>query len=128
MSTEDATQRAVKPDSMIFYDNYQAALAAGTYRFVLQQTVHLDAGDTHHYYRDQQFEVIGPRYVIECSEIQAHFPPPGGVGDYRNILPHVVLRTRNLPWERQLWSGPDREPWLALLVFSEDDFSNGKAE
>jgi hypothetical protein len=37
---------------VIFYDNYKAALAAGTYRFVLQQTMRLDGGDTHHYYRD----------------------------------------------------------------------------
>ena len=115
-------------DSMIFYDNYKTPLAAGTYRFILQQTVTLDGGDTHHYYRDQQFEVVAPRYVIEGSEIQAHFPPPGGVADYQNVLPHVVLRTRNLPWERQLWPGPQQEPWVALLVLSAADLLNGNAE
>jgi hypothetical protein len=113
---------------MIFYDNYKTPLGFGAYRFVLQQTVSLDGGDTHHYYRDQRFEVFSPRYVIEGSEIQAHFPPPGGVADYQNILPHIVLRTRHLPWERQLWQGPEQEPWLALLVLSASDSSNGKSE
>jgi hypothetical protein len=117
--------------SMIFYDHYKAPLAAGAYRFVLQQTVSLDGGDTHHYYRDQRFEVVAPRYVIEGSEIQARFPPPGGVADYRSILPHIVLRTRNLPWERSLWPGKDGQeqaPWLVLLVLSASDLTNGKAE
>jgi hypothetical protein len=113
---------------MIFYDNYKTPVASGAYRFVLQQTVSLDGGDTHHYYRDQRFEVVAPRYVIEGSEIQAHFPPPGGMADYQSILPHVVLRTRNLPWERPLWPGPEQEPWLALLVFSASDLLIGKAE
>jgi hypothetical protein len=102
MSSEGANQPAPIPGSMIFYDNYKTPVASGAYRFVLQQTVSLDGGDTHHYYRDQRFEVVAPRYVIEGSEIQAHFPPPGGVADYQSILPHVVLRTRNLPWERPL--------------------------
>lgn len=113
---------------MDFYDNYQAPLPAGSYRLVLQQTVSLEGGEQHHYYRDQPFEVIAPRYTVEGSEIQAYFPPPGGVADYLNVLPHLVLRTRNLPWERTVWKGEGREPWLALLVLSEQDIIEGRAE
>jgi len=114
--------------SMDFYDNYQAPLTAGSYRLVLQQTVTLEGGEEYHYYRDQTFEVLAPRYTVEGSEIQAYFPPPGGVADYRNVLPHLVLRTRNLPWERTVWTGEGREPWLALLVLSEKDIVEGRAE
>ncbi len=112
---------------MIFYDNYETPLEAGSYRFVLQQTVSVGNEEARHYYRDQTFEVTAPRYSIEGSEIQAYFPPPGGIADYQNILPHLVLRTRNLPWERKVWSGEGREPWLALLVLSEQDILDGRA-
>jgi hypothetical protein len=108
-----------------FYDNYEAPLPAGNYRFVLQQTVKLDGDQPRHYYRDQNFEVLAPRYSIDANEIQAYFPPNGGVADYTNTLPHLVLGSRNLPWERR--PGEVGEPWLALLVISEQEVADGKA-
>ena len=125
MATEHQEDSAF--NRMTFYDNYETPLEAGSYRFVLQQTVSVGSEEKRHYYRDQTFEVMAPRYSIEGSEIQAYFPPPGGVADYQNILPHLVLRTRNLPWERKVWSGEGREPWLALLVLSEQDILDGQA-
>ena len=110
---------------MIFYDNYEAPLTAGSYRFVLQQTVNLEGDEARHYYHDQRFEVLAPRYSIESDEIQAYFPPEGGVADYQNVLPHLVLRSRNLPWERTL--SPQKEPWLALLMLSEQEIVEGQA-
>ncbi len=112
------------PD-IIFYDNYEAPLPAGNYRFVLQQTVNLEGDAARHYYRDQNFEVLAPRYAIDADEIQAYFPPNGGVADYASTLPHLVLGTRNLPWERR--PGNAGEPWLALLVISEQEIASGKA-
>jgi hypothetical protein len=123
-----ATQQQANPsaDLMTFYDNYSMALTAGSYRLVLQQTVEVEGEAPLHYYHDQPFEVLAPRYVIEGSEIQAYFPPPGGVADYQNNLPHLVLRTRGLPWERRVWPGQGQEPWLALLALSEQDILDGK--
>lgn len=108
-----------------FYDNYEAPLPAGSYRIVLQQTVSLEGDPARHYYRDQKFAILAPRYAIEADEIQARFPPSGGTADYRNTLPHLVLGSRNLPWERR--PGAAGEPWLALLVVSEQDMLDGKA-
>ena len=108
-----------------FYDNYEAPLPAGNYRFVLQQTVNVEGDAPRHYYRDQNFEVLAPRYAIDANDIQAYFPPNGGVADYRNTLPHLVLGSRNLPWERR--PGKKGEPWLALLVISEEDSAGGQA-
>jgi hypothetical protein len=113
-------------DLMTFYDNYRTPLDAASYRLVLQQTVTVEGEDPRHYYQDQPFQVLAPRYTIESTEIQAYFPPPGGVGDYQNTLPHLVLRARNLPWERRPWPGASREPWLALLVLSEEDIAIGQ--
>ena len=107
-----------------FYDNYEAPLPAGSYRIVLQQTVSLEGDAARHYYRDQKFAVLAPRYAIEADDIQAYYPPNGGVADYRTTLPHLVLGARNLPWERR--PGNAGEPWLALLVISEEDVVEGK--
>lgn len=108
---------------MRLYDNYEAPLRAGSYRFVLQHTVTLEGEDARHYYRDQKFEVVAPRYSIEPDEVQAYFPPAGGVADYHSVLPHVVLRARNLPWERTVFA---KDPWLALLVVSDEDVRDGR--
>ena len=105
-----------------FYDNYKAPLPAGLYRLVLQQTVTVGHDQPRHYYRDQSFEVSAPQYSIEANDIQAYFPPEGGVADYNFVLPHLVLGSRNLPWERTLSVNSD-DPWLALLVVSENDIA-----
>lgn len=112
---------------MDFYDNYQAPLTAGSYRLVLQQTVKVGS-EEHHYYRDQPFDILAPRYTVEGGEIQTYYPPQGGTADYQNVLPHLILRTRNLPWERTVWGGEGREPWLALLVLSAQEIVEGRAE
>ena len=111
-----------------FYDNYQTPLAAGQYRFVLQQTVAVEGERERYYYRDQGFDVLAPRYAVENAELQSYFPPEGGAGDYKNTLPHIVLRTRTLPWERNVWESSGRQPWLALLVISERDRVEGRVD
>ena len=111
---------ATKQQSITFYDNYKAPLTAGSYRLVLQQSVTLERETPRHYYRDQSFEVLAPRYSIEGDDIQAFFPPIGGVADYHDVMPHLVLSSRNLPWERTLTLAGN-EPWLALLVLSEKE-------
>lgn len=114
------------PSKLItFYDNYKAPLPAGLYRLVLQQTVTVGREEPRHYYRDQSFEVLAPRYSIEAGDIQAYFPPEGGVAEYSSVLPHVVLGSRNLPWERTLSLKSD-DPWLALLVVSEKEIVDSK--
>lgn len=123
-----STQQQAGGELLAFYDNYQSPLAAGSYRLILQQTVSLEGDKPRHYYRDQPFEVLAPRYTVAGDEIQAYFPPSGGVADYENVLPHVVLRTRSLPWERKIFAGDKREPWLALLVLSEQDVLEGRVE
>jgi hypothetical protein len=110
--------------SITFHDNYQAPLTAGSYRLVLQQSVTLDGEEPRHYYRDQRVDILAPRYSIEADDIQAYFPPAGGIADYRNVLAHLVLGSRNLPWERTL-SREKNEPWLALLVVAEKEISEG---
>ncbi len=51
------------------------------------------------------------------------FPPRNALGSFDNVLPHVVLSRRTLPWEREP-QAPGEKPgdgnplsWLAILVF-----------
>ena len=49
-----------------------------------------------------QFKVAGPRFVIDPAEIHAEFPPNGSCSQFAEVLPHVVLNKRLLPWERDI--------------------------
>ncbi|KAN0119238.1 hypothetical protein V8E51_001446 [Hyaloscypha variabilis] len=78
----------------------------------------------------QEFEVYGPRYSLPQNSIHQSYPPQGHA-DYGEILPHIVFNDPHLPWERIVSSKdispftkpPPRNstPWLALLVFTEDE-------
>ncbi|HEY0038460.1 MAG TPA: hypothetical protein VGB66_17300, partial [Longimicrobium sp.] len=69
-----------------------------------------------------QLSVAGPRFGLSPSDINAQFPPPGSVGEYDNVLPHVVLNRTTLPWERSVdatvsSTTAGAPPWIALLLF-----------
>ncbi|HEY9660176.1 MAG TPA: hypothetical protein V6C65_17090, partial [Allocoleopsis sp.] len=56
------------------------------------------------------------------TDIQAMYPPDKSQGQFEQELPYIVLTKRALPWERKLsaTSAPTI-PWLALLLFQEDE-------
>src|ERR1700742_4331667 len=60
LALEHLGNLTMAPD-ITFYDNYEAALPAGSYRIVLQQTVSLEGDPARHYYRDQKFAILAPR-------------------------------------------------------------------
>jgi hypothetical protein len=68
------------------------------------------------------FEITGPRFTLQPDEIHAAYPPPNSDGPFEARLPCVVLKRRTLPWERKSGSiGAEDLPWLALLLFEEDE-------
>lgn len=115
-NTDDENQ------SMSLYDGFEPRIKAGNYRFIVQQSLKVAGLPEHHYYRDQRFRVTGPRYSLPPDDILTTFPPNGATGSYGYNLPHIVLRKRALPWERELLlpNGQDvPSPWLALLVLTQ---------
>jgi hypothetical protein len=65
--------------------------------------------------------VSGPRFSLTPQDIQSQFPPPQSLGEYYNVLPHVILNRPTLAWERTIDnSAPSnptvQAPWLALLL------------
>jgi hypothetical protein len=126
----------VAPQSMDLHDDFVPGIAAGKYRFVVQQSVgytlpETQKAQTYCYYRDQRFVVQGPRYSLAPDDIHCTYPPDGGTGSYGSCLPHIVLRKRALPWERREWGVKDEQdepyPWLALLVLTQSELDAAHA-
>lgn len=108
------------PDGQIvFIDSYQPGIKDGTYTLNVSQTVSASGVTVPDL--PQQFVVSGPRFVLHPSEIHAEFPPNGTCSKFAEVLPHVVLNKRLLPWERDIPGLSDSVPWLALLVFNKDE-------
>ena len=129
-----------QPDegSVIFYDSCPPPLKAGEYK--LEVTQHLqeadDPGSDSAIYthidkegsnplpgtQTSEFEITGPRFLLQADEIHAVYPPANADGPFEGRLPCAVLKRRTLPWERTSGtSNASKQPWLALLLFTEDE-------
>ena len=127
-----------KKGSVVFYDSCPPPLKAGEYELQVNQTVEepipLEDGSIDHLSIDEEssrklpgtqaapFAITGPRFILQPDEIHSVYPPANADGPFEARLPCVVLKRRTLPWERT--SSEDqksKQPWLALLLFSEDE-------
>ncbi|WP_434740476.1 hypothetical protein [Micromonospora sp. SH-82] len=108
------------PESRLeFRDHHRPVLAAGDYQVTVAQQVSLEPED---FSTTRRFTVAGDRFGLAPSLVRTVFPPHGSVGDHTGVLPHVVLDRATLPWERRpVADDPTTAPWLALLLFTEDE-------
>lgn len=109
-----------------FYDNYLPALDAGVYRITVEPSI--DGIDTQGFFQKivQEFEVQGPQFVLDPNDVHGMNPPASASGQYGEILPHIVLNQRVLPWERELAAGEKSTPWMALLLFEQSELIRTK--
>jgi hypothetical protein len=100
-----------------FAQYHLPTLKTGDYVMALTQEVTIHGQDQPAFAAARRFRVQGPRYALDPADIQAVFPPDGGLGDHSAALPHVIFNRSSLPWERA--ADPQRPdlPWLALLLF-----------
>ena len=68
--------------------------------------------------KTRSFVVAGERFSLKPDQISKQFPPANAQGHFDNVLPHVVLTRRTLPWERAVTESDNNASWLALLVFN----------
>lgn len=106
-----------------FFDNFEPGLKDGTY--LVNTSQNLSAPGASIVPVSQKFIVQGPRFALDPSEIHTVFPPNGATAVFEEVLPHIVLNKRLLPWERDIpglsSAVSAQTPWLALLVFSEGE-------
>jgi len=121
-----ATRDAAVSGDMLFFDNYIPRLEDGDYTITVTQKL-VGTGDPgfggekhdadRTFTKIQKFTVTGPRFQLDPTDIHREFPPPGSQGVYDQFMPHVALRKRALPWERDVFQDKGVTPWVALLVF-----------
>lgn len=124
--------------SVVFYDSCPPPLKAGEYELNVNQSLEepvtheddsvsyssVDSGSSHPLPGTQTapFEVAGPRFLLQPDEIHSVYPPANADGPFETRLPCAVLKRRTLPWERTASENQNsQQPWLALLLFSEDE-------
>ncbi len=119
----------LEPGQIQFHQWCEPPLETGDYTLTVNQDV-TELGGEGSYKDEFRFSVAGPRFALNPADVYSVYPPKGQTGDFANTLPHLVFTRRTLPWERTLVPGPrkrkpvvDRRPWMALLVFSAQDFA-----
>lgn len=129
---------------IILYDNHPPSLTAGTYKITVEQTLTVgndsltlelpdrnNGNGTTTGAKDLEFTVAGEHYALNSLQIDSVFPPAGAMGDFSQVLPHIILNRSTLPWENKAKAGDTTNtPWLALLLFQEGEISasEGKPE
>lgn len=112
------------------YNSHQPALTDGYYKIHIAQAFEVvkssDQKDTLNLPgTDMYFTVEGEQYSLTPGHIDSVFPPVSAMGDFSGVLPHIILNRSTLPWERKInESDPDVKPWLALLLFTEDEIND----
>jgi hypothetical protein len=121
--------------AMFLFDYITPPLRPDLYRMEVSTDVSFGP-QTHPLQDEKFFEVVGPRFLLQASDVAGVFPPRNGRGPYQASLAQIVLRRRTLPWERD----PDKSnligqpsgsdllpsnyplPWMGLLVFEEGEY------
>ena len=84
---------------------HQPGLRDGEYVLSTRQQVQID-GSQYGWGTDKwsaapstrlQFSVAGPRFSLDPGLIQSQFPPPKSIGEYYNVLPHIIFNGTTLP-------------------------------
>ncbi|MFF8451137.1 hypothetical protein ACF06Q_26100 [Streptomyces leeuwenhoekii] len=111
------TSSSPRNADLSWHEGWTPGLPAGTYRIDVEHTVKGDRDVSGTFDGKQSFTVAGRRFSLEPDLVRAACPAAGAHGDFRTVLPHVVLHQAHLPWERRLGptAGSDC-PWMALLV------------
>jgi hypothetical protein len=65
--------------------------------------------------------VGGAGLVLDATTIASVHPPANSAAAYGNVLPHIVLNVRTLPWEDTLAGLAETVPWLALILIADGD-------
>jgi hypothetical protein len=104
-----------------FVQFHQPSIPSGTYSVQVIQTLNIQGQSSQPdpFTITRTFTIAGERFAIKPDDVQAVFPPSGSLGEYANVLPHIIFTRSTFPWERQAEAGTT--PWLALLLFEDGE-------
>ncbi|KAG8527298.1 uncharacterized protein KY384_008042 [Bacidia gigantensis] len=110
---------ALQPGNVRFHSSSKPGLLQGsTYKATFVQNI----GTSNNVASDaltstKSFHVKSTPYTLDKSAIHSVYPPSGHA-DYLNVLPHVVFNNPGTPFLH-----PTPSPWLAVLVFVEEELT-----
>mgnify|MGYP003582847114 FL=1 len=117
--------------SVTFIPWLMPALPSGEGSIEVTQVVSIDGEKVQTSFARQNFVVTGERYRLAATTLNSLSPEQGARGDFSQHLPHVVLNSASLPWQRSPYAHPPAETadnpprrragWLAVLLFDEND-------
>ncbi|OOQ89324.1 hypothetical protein PEBR_27422 [Penicillium brasilianum] len=128
-SFSDAHRRKLPPLEVgqeQLFSFFRPSLPAGKYNVTTAQKINTKDGKQNLEKKSQQtFTVVTPQYALSDGTIKSVHPPPGYSAPVE-ALPHIVFNDPYLPWERTAsevieHSNLFQVPWLAILVFTEDE-------
>lgn len=104
-----------------FVQFHQPGLLPGDYTITVTQAVAIPGVQQAPFSTQKRFTVSSDRFSLKPQDIQTVFPPGGSLGEHSNVLPHVVFNRSTLPWERRADAQAEDVPWLALLLFEDEE-------
>ena len=90
------------PGNMVLYDDITPPLTDNSYRITLQTNVSIDGTTQPLDAKQQYFNIEGPRFRLNPADIAAVVPPRNGHGPFTEVVPHIAIYRRTLPWERKV--------------------------
>lgn len=110
-----------------FHEHHIPSVESGDYEVEVSGTVSKDSRiDEDLPLKVLDFSVFGERFSLNPLDIRAVFPKDNSTGEYSRVLPHIVLNRNTLPWERHAVPEGGTTPWMALLLFDEDEIPEKK--
>lgn len=94
-------------------------LLPGEYTVEAEQRV--NQGTPDRFSATTRVAVTAPRFAIDPAALHSVFPPPLANGELSLALPHAAFTSQTLPWQRASVPGKSDAPWLAILLFDEED-------
>ncbi len=106
-----------------FVQSHAPGMAMGEYVITLTQDVTIKGERPQEvpFSTQKRFVISGQRFLLAPADIQAVFPPDGSQGEHSRVLSQVLLDRSTLPWERQADANRLDVPWLALVLFQDQE-------
>lgn len=105
------------------------AVDGGDYRVTVKQRV-TSPKDEELPGAQLRFHTGERRFSLEPEQVHGFYPPEGVTADYGTSLPHIVLKNKSYPWDRELGGQTarrcasitgNRPPWMALVLFDGEE-------
>jgi hypothetical protein len=126
LTSSSSEPEELQPGEEQLYSFYLPSLSAGEHEIKTTQKVTVPSNDKLTLKGKQKFTVVAPQYTLPDGSVHSVYPPQGHA-DTPEVLPHVVLNDPHLPWERiasrvkEEDKERNRVPWLAVLVFTQEE-------